>query len=492
MTLGAGEPRRTARAVLPAAVLAAGAIAIITVPQLSGCSAEPHSAPRVDASRVSRPSVRHGDDEPRDADSRQLNAVQEEGGVDGSSSTQATPTGESPGHRPPARLSFLLLTVDTLRPDLGYMGYERPVSPNIDRLAERSVVYEHAYAISTYTGFCIPPMMASRYPSEMPRTDRHEVKFLSQNEMLAERLRAAGFHTAGAASHFLFSPTLGWIDGFERFARVPVEGNAPAGSPVDAYYSSSGLADAAIQMLSDSRITSGSFFIWIHFIDPHGQYLEHKGFSNFGHDPRALYDGEIAYTDFHIGRVLDALASSSLRERTAVILTTDHGEAFGEHGEYHHGRHVWEEIVRIPLVVFVPGMTPRRIARRMSVVELAPSILDLAGLPEDPGARGQSFAPELSGADLPERPILIDQPKNPYYPLKRAFLEGGYKLHHLAESKTYLLFDLSHDPGEKNDVAPSQPELLARIRQSYESFMSGIIEVAPVPVGPPAPETAKH
>jgi choline-sulfatase len=492
MTRGVGDGRRTGGRVLPAALLAIGAMSITAVAEMLGCSAESHPAQRVDASRISRPPARHGDDGARDSESRQLNAVQEEGGADGPSSTPAAPTTDSFGHRPAVKLSFLLLTVDTLRPDLGYMGYERPVSPNIDRLAERSVVYEHAYAISTYTGFCIPPMMASRYPSEMPRTDRHEVKFLSQNDLLAERLRAAGYHTAGAASHFLFSPTLGWIDGFERFARVPVEGNAPSGSSVDAFYSSSGLAEAAIQMLSDSRITSGPFFIWIHFLDPHGQYIEHKGFSNFGRDPRALYDGEIAYTDFHIGRVLDALASSSLRERTAVILTTDHGEAFGEHGEYHHGRHVWEEIVRIPLVAFVPGMTPRRIARRMSVVELAPTILDLAGLPEDPGARGQSFGPELWGADLPERPILIDQPKNPYYPLKRAFLEGGYKLHHIAESKTYLLFDLSHDPGERNDLAPSQPELLARIRQSYESFMSGIVEVAPVPVGPAAPESAKH
>jgi choline-sulfatase len=304
--------------------------------------------------------------------------------------------------------------------------------------------------------------------------------------MLAERLRAAGYHTAGAASHFLFAPTLGWIDGFERFARIPGEGNAPSGS------SSRGLAEAAIQMLSDLQITSGPFPIWIHFLDPHGQYLEHKGFSNFGRDPRALYDGEIAYTDFHIGRVLDAVASSPLHERTAVILTTDHGEAFGEHGEYHHGRYVWDEIVRIPLVVFVPGISPRRIARRVSAVELAPTILDLAGLPEDPGARGKSFAPELFGADLPERPILIDQPKNPYYPLTRAFIEGGYKLHHLAESKTYLLFDLSRDPAEKNDLSRSQPDLLAQMRQSYESFMSGIVEVAPVPVAPAALDTAKH
>jgi choline-sulfatase len=472
------------------AVLAIGAIAAATATQVLACSAGPHFAQTVNPGPVS--GERSGDAEPPEGDSLQLNPAQVDAEADAPATTPAQATADSLRLPLPNRLSFLLLTVDTLRPDLGYMGYDRPVSPNIDRLAERSVVYERAYAISTYTGFCLPPMMASRYPSEMPRTDRHEVKFLSQNVMLAERLRGAGYHTAGAASHFLFAPPLGWVDGFERFARVPVEGNAPSGSSVDWFHSSRGLADAAIQLLSDPQLTSGPFFIWIHFLDPHGQYLEHNGFSNFGHDPRALYDGEIAYTDFHIGRVLDALASSSLRDRTAVIVTADHGEAFGEHGEYHHGRYVWDEIVRIPLVVFVPGVSPRRIARRVSMVELAPTILDLAGLPEDPGARGQSFASELAGADLSEHPILVDQPKNPYYPLTRAFIEGGYKLHHLAESKTYLLFELSGDPGEKTDLAQSQPELLARIRQSYESFMSGIVQVAPVPVAPAAPQTANH
>ncbi|HLK40332.1 MAG TPA: sulfatase [Polyangiaceae bacterium] len=381
-------------------------------------------------------------------------------------------------------LSFLLITVDTLRPDLGFMGYERPVSPNLDQFAQRSIVYEHAYAISTYTGFTIPPMMASRYPSEMPRTDRHEVKYLSQNVLLAERLRAAGYHTAGAASHFLFTPQLGWIDGFEKFISVPSEGTAPAGSSIDWYHSSRGLAHTAIQLLSDPQITSGPFFIWVHFVDPHSQYLEHNGFSNFGHDPRGLYDGEVAYTDFYIGQVLSTLAESPLSKHTAIIFTADHGEAFGEHGETHHGRHIWEEIVRIPLVVFVPGIAPRRIARRIGAVEIAPTILDLAKLPEDAGARGRSFASELHGATLPEQPILIDQPRNPYYPPKRAFIEGGYKLHDLPKPNRYLLFDLSRDPGETQDLVAAEPETFARILASYEAFVSGIAPVTPLPVAP--------
>ena len=380
----------------------------------------------------------------------------------------------------PNHLSFLLLTIDTLRPDLGYTGYDRPISPNIDELAKRSTNYEQAYAISTYTGFSIVPLMASRYPSEMVRSDRHEVSYAGENVLLAERLRAAGYHTAGAASHFLFSPELGWVDGFEKFVMAPVEGDAPRGSHVDLYHSSRPLADAAIRFLNDPQITSGPFLIWIHFLDPHKQYLEHAGYSNYGRSPRALYDGEIAYTDFHVGRVLRALQASPLRERTAVFLTGDHGEAFGEHGAFFHGREVWDEIMRVPLLISVPGAAPRRIARRVSHVDLAPTILDLAGAPEDSGARGLSLVSELFGAEGPAHPVLIDQPRNPYYPPKRAFIDGPYKLHHAIDSNTYRLFDLDRDPKERNDLADSDPDLMKKVRRSYALFASEIVEINPV------------
>jgi arylsulfatase A-like enzyme len=360
------------------------------------------------------------------------------------------------------------------------MGYDRPISPNIDELAKRSIIYEQAYAISTYTGFSIVPMMASRYPSEMVRSDRHEVSYASENVLLAERLRAAGYRTAGAASHFLFNPELGWVDGFEKFVMAPVEGDAPRGSHVDLYHSSRTLADTGIRFLNDPQITSGPFLIWIHFLDPHKQYLEHPGYSNYGKSPRALYDGEIAYTDYHVGRVLRALWASPLRDRTAVFLTGDHGEAFGEHGAFFHGREVWDEIMRVPLLISVPGAAPRRITRRMSHVDLEPTILDLAGAADDTGARGASLVPELFGAEGPARPVLIDQPRNPYYPPKRAFIEGRYKLHHAIDSNTYRLFDLDRDPKETSDLAESDPDLLKKVRRSYALFASEIVEINPV------------
>jgi arylsulfatase A-like enzyme len=401
------------------------------------------------------------------------------------------PSSESAAHgRPdlPSPLSFLFITVDTLRPDLGYAGYERPVSPRLDEFAKQSVIYERAYSISTYTAFSVPPMMASRYPSEMPRSDRHEVRYMPANLLLAERLHAAGYRTAGAASHFLFNRALGWIDGFDRFIMTGVDGSQ--GSGIDWRHSSRPIADTAIRLLGEPELVSGPFFIWVHFLDPHKQYLEHPGYSTFGDDPRALYDGEIAFTDHHIGRVLDALAASPAAGRTVVIFTGDHGEAFGEHGFYFHGREIWDEVVRVPLVIHVPGVKPRTVARRTSNVDLAPTVLDLAGLAEDDGARGRSLLPELLGGDGPPRPVLVDQPRNPYYPPRRGFIEGAHKLHHFIDTGTFRLFDLDRDPGEQNDLAETQPELLQQVQRSYEQFAAKIVDYIPTPMGEPRPASA--
>ena len=387
----------------------------------------------------------------------------------------------------PDKLSFLMLSVDALRWDVGYAGNPRDITPNIDALSRHAVVFDRAYAISTYTGFSIPPMWASRYPSEMPRTDRHEVRYAPENTMLAERLVSHGFKTRGAAGYFLFLPQLHWTDGFEQFETHVQEGNAPPGSHDDLYHTSRMTADWLIRYLKE--VGDQRFFIYAHFTDPHKQYLTHPGFSKFGSSARDLYDGEVAYTDYHIGRVLEALRQGPANQRTVVIVTADHGEAFGEHGERFHGFEIWDEIVRVPLLIAVPGVAPQHLTQPVSQVDLEPTILDLAGLDPDPGARGVSLVPELMGAKVPPRPILIDQPRNPYYDAKRAFIEktdeGYVKLHHLIDANTYRLFNLDRDPGEKHDLVEQDPELLKRLRRAYTSYVATIpdAKVTHVPEG---------
>ncbi len=136
--------------------------------------------------------------------------------------------------------------------------------------------------------------------------------------------------------------------------------------------------------------------------------------------------------------------------------------------------------MRVPLVIRTPGGVVRRISRRVSDIDLAPTVLDLAGVAPDPGARGQSLAAELYGADLPEGPILIDQPRNVYYDPKRAFIAGGFKLQHLIDSNTYRLFDLERDPHETQDLSREDPTTLRRLRREYAQYTSQIVAVEPV------------
>ncbi len=409
-------------------------------------------------------------------------------GARGSAGASPAPA-PAPAGRPPLPddLSFLVITVDALDADLGFMGFsEWPVSPNLDRLAARSVVYERAYALGTYTAQSLPPMMAGRYPSELRRTAAHEVRYFLDNTFLAELLKERGFATAGAASHFLFAPLFGWTQGFDRFKDTGSEGDAPPGSHVDLRHSSRLVANEAIRLLADPERTRGRFFFWVHFLDPHKQYLDHPG-HRFGGSNRARYAGEVAYTDEHVGRVLDALSASPLAARTVVVVTGDHGEAFGQHGSYFHGRETWDEIIRVPLVVHVPGLAARRIARRVSHIDLFPTLLDLAGSPARPDARGVSLLSELAGGSLPDRPILLEQPKNPYYRMRRVFIDGGDKLHHLVEERSFRLYDLDQDPGEEHDLADAQPERLAAIRRQYlEVLATHVTAVEPAEIAPPS------
>jgi len=360
-------------------------------------------------------------------------------------------------------LSLVVITVDALRWDTGYMGYERPITPNIDRLAARGVVFERAYAMSSFTGRSLAPIFIGRYPSETYCSSAHFSRYYDENEMLAETLAAAGLHTAGIGSHPYFNFG-GLKQGFERYEVVEGRGS---GHP-DQRTTSPEVADQAIEWLADPELTGGRFFLWAHFMDPHRDYLEHKGYSSFGARPRDLYDGEVAFTDHHVGRVLAALEEQGLTERTVVVLTADHGEAFREHDIAYHGRRLWEEIVRVPLLLIVPGIEPRRVRVRVSQLDLVATFCELLKVSPAAQAHGQSLVPLMTGGAETDRTIFLDQPLGPFIEEMYGVIDGGHKLIHTVVGNRYQLFDLEVDPGEQFDLARKDPALLERLRSKYQ------------------------
>jgi hypothetical protein len=387
------------------------------------------------------------------------------------------PALERPGL--PDGLSLLLITVDSWRWDAaGFMGYERDVTPRIDEVAARGVVYERAYALGSYTAQAVPPLLTGKYASELRRNDRHETRYSGRETFAAELICGESVRCAAFLSHFLFEPFFGWHQGFQTWKTVGAEPSGPG--HIDSKYNSHLVTNQALRWLRDPQNTTGRFWLWTHFMDPHKEYLEHPGFRKFGSDRRAMYDHELLFTDHHVGRLLDGLAASGAAERTLIVITGDHGEAFGEHGRLTHGKELWEEIIRVPLVVSGPGIPVKRIARQTSLVDFFPTVLDLFGV-EPPGpTHGRSLLPDwVPGQELPARPIVADQPRQNHYEARRVFIDQGFKLHHLPDVGGWRFYRLTDDYERGESLETAEPSAFARLRAAYELFVA--TELKPLP-----------
>jgi arylsulfatase A-like enzyme len=376
--------------------------------------------------------------------------------------------------------NVLLITIDALRAELGATGYARNISPNIDALAKKGALFTHAYALASYTSKSLAPMLIGRYASETHRGFLHFNRFTREETFVSERLQRAGVRTASVQGHWYFFKNYG----FERGYDVIDTQATPADQPIEGDRSTNSreLSDRIIAQLEDPKLESSRFFLWTHYLDPHAEYVPHEGF-DFGHRGRERYDGEIAYTDHHFGRVLAALERRPFASRTIVIVTSDHGEAFGEHDLYRHGFELWEELVRVPLVIYVPGAEPRRIDVRRSTIDVVPTLLEVFGItPPAPGAkdtlRGVSLLADVLGppeAMPPPRPIYIDMPAGPYNDERQAYLDGDLKIV-TTGGRALNLFDLARDPGEKRDLLDDAARARAMLDKT-KAFRRSLDEV---------------
>lgn len=383
----------------------------------------------------------------------------------------------------PSDLNVLLVSIDTLRWDMGYMGYPRPISPSLDVLAEKSVVYEHFYALASYTGKSIGPLMSGKHPSETSRGWSHYNAYPKSDRMVQERLNAAGIRTISVQSHWYFK---GWSGMGRGFDVLDMSGAPPGGNDAteDSTSSADRLTDAAIRVLGKPENTGKRFFAWVHYFDPHADYVTHKGTPDFGNKMRDKYDHEVRWTIDNVGRLLDFVAAQPWGAKTAIIVTSDHGEAFQEHGMIRHGFEVWDELVRVPFVLHVPGVPARRIKARRSAVDMVPTILDLFQVrieqPKDKYdfVSGKSLLPDIAlpkGQEPAARDVLVDMPAGPNNDERRAFIHGDQKLT-ISNGVSFKLFDLAADPGEKNDLSDDKA-MLKEARGRYDAFRARLREV---------------
>ncbi|MFO0762689.1 MAG: sulfatase-like hydrolase/transferase [Byssovorax sp.] len=400
-------------------------------------------------------------------------------------STTGSASAPPPAGSIPRDLNLILITVDTLRADLGYAGNPHPLSPNLDKLAKEAIVYDNAYSLASYTGKSVGPMLMGKYGSESHRNWGHSNTFGKDDIMLSERLKKAGLHTFAAHALGYFGRGSGLERGFEKidFSAIPAEGSI---KEMENSASGDKLGDAAVRMLGMPEHTGKRFFFWMHFVDPHADYLPHSDLPSFGKTQRDLYDGEVAFVDKHIGRVLDLVRASPWGDKTVVVVTSDHGEAFGEHKMWRHGFELWEELVRVPLILRVPGVAPRHLAVRRSAIDLVPTLLDVLGVP-GPGAdatrfdflSGTSLVPDWQlapGASPEPRDILIDMPGGPYNDPRRALIHGDLKMT-ISNGTGYELYDLGKDPEERNNLWEAGSGASAEMAGYYDAAKARLREI---------------
>ncbi len=385
--------------------------------------------------------------------------------------------------RPQGPLNLVLITIDTLRPDrLGAGGNPRPTSPALDRLAAESATFARSYSQSGWTLPSISTILTGLHPSAHGAVEvGHRLK--PEVATLAGLLSERGYDARAFVSHVFLSSDHGLDRGFASYD----ESVLAVGHP-HKVATAEPLTDLVMTALDDA---AAPFFLWLHYFDPHFDYLAHPEWKGYGSSKIDHYDGEIAHTDRQIGRLLERLSARGDDGRTVVAVTADHGEAFGEHGGRFHFS-LYDEVLRTPLMIKAPGVRPGERPLVAQQIDLLPTLLSLLGVPAPEGLPGR----DLLAASGPDPPVFIER-RRPDLFRQRALVWGRYKLavveeqavqrpaDVVARQRRYarvrpgtFLFDLEADPGETRNLWNPEDPTAQRLLQRLEAYRAGVIDAA--------------
>lgn len=392
---------------------------------------------------------------------------------------------------PPVRITpganLLVITLDTTRADhIGIYGYQPAQTPNIDAIARKGVRFENTYTPVPLT----LPAHCSLFTGDIPLAhgvrNNGRYRLPGQSDTLAEILQRCGYTTAAFVSSFTLESRFGLDQGFTTY-----NDNLSVKKGQVKTYSSERPAESVFADFSAwfesccRQEKNKKFFAWVHFFDPHMPYAPPGPFkSQFQQNP---YDGEIAYMDVYIGKIMALLEEKRMLANTLVVVVGDHGEAFGEHGEFGHMMFCYEENLKVPLVFCAPGRLPenKTIADRANLVDVMPTILEFLAvpLPTDAGAgrgvgpvagtsvRGVSLLPLIAGTAAKERPFYIES----VFPTEalgcapvKGLIKGEYKFIDLPQPE---LYHLPADPGEKENLYFKQNTIAKQLKQTLTQIM---------------------
>lgn len=400
----------------------------------------------------------------------------------------------NPGHP-----NVVLILLDTLRSDhVGAYGYQRDTTPNLDALANEGVLFEQTVSQSSWTMPSVATVFTSLYPSEHGLTSINRPFLDDRFDTIAEDFSRAGYETAAVSATPIISDQGGFGQGFRTFDETCYQMLDIAGAEC--------VTDAAIEWINKA---SGPFFIYLHYYDPHSPYNAPPPFRTMfdpayvpaglplkngeghyfdqiirymGHSGLtdrelkymiALYDGDIRYADDNVGRLLKRLRASG--DNTVIAVIADHGEEFMEHGHLMHGHTLYSEALNVPFILKTPGSSHagQRIKQIVRLIDVAPTLLEAAGLAVSAQMHGQSVLPLLNGEGLPRVVFSEVYDFRDIYALRDgsvAYIMGARKEHPQGSA----LFDLSCDPGEMHDIAEREQALTGKMSMALGEFLKAL------------------
>lgn len=363
---------------------------------------------------------------------------------------------EPPAQSPATARNLVIITIDTLRADhVGAYGYKHGHTPTLDGLARQGVRFTQAYAAAPITLPSHASLMTGRYPAG--HGARHNgMRIDLKTPTLANTLSEAGFTTGAFIAAYPLDRRFGLIKGFQTYDdRMPASRNGRAINERPGRE----VVDAALSWLSSNR--EKRFFLWVHLFEPHAPYgnpADARGLSG-----QQRYDEEVTEADRQAGRLIDAL--TAVRGDTLIVAAADHGEAFGEHGEFAHSMFVYDTTLRVPLIISGPGLpTGATVTDRVALIDLAPTVLRMLGvMPFD--VDGIDIRPAMNGASLSNRILYAES----FAPL----LDFGWSPLRVVRSDRWKyidaprpeLFDIVNDPLEDHDVSAREPKRVTELHE---------------------------
>jgi arylsulfatase A-like enzyme len=440
----------------------------------------------------------------------------------------------------PERPNLVLISIDALRADrLGAYGNDPAVSPHIDELARQGLVFRQAVAQASSTVPSVASFLTSLHPTELGMVTGQAWGVDEMRVTLAEALQAAGYRTQAFVTNGHLVPSSGYAQGFDGYVapepgrpygldRLRVE-TVVAGLACRADTVPCALFDGGYRLLFDRLLVMENegqrvndrarrfirlhgdeqFFLWLHYMEPHAAYRPSQAFGGLpasvdaereaflrAWQPSnktgptvlrpddqaallALYDGEIRDVDGWVGGIWAEIEAQGLADRTLVVVTADHGDEFGEHGDYGHGHTVYQELLWVPLIVAGPQVaTPGRVVETaVPLLDLMPTLLDVAGAPAPELMRGQSLLAVLQGGEAQQQPIYSECPARRSSYDDKALRLGDDKLVYDIKLDRAELYDLDSDPGEQRDLTSADPARAAAMRDALRAWTAGALEV---------------